>query len=67
MQRQLSKWQESSEMKTPTPVTEEEAIANIREEYTDVVQCAGELSLTVDDEQMMRKHERWEKRVREKV
>lgn len=51
----------------PTPVTEEEAIANIREEYTDVVQCAGELSLTVDDGQMMRKHERWEKRVREKV
>lgn len=51
----------------PTPVTEEEAIANIREEYTDVVQCAGELSLTVDDEQMMRKHERWEKRVREKA
>lgn len=28
----------------PTPVTEKEAIANIREEYTDVVQCAGELS-----------------------
>lgn len=50
-----------------TPVTEEESIANIREEYTDVVQCAGELSLTVDDEQMMRKHERWEKRVREKA
>lgn len=45
----------------PTPVTEEEAIANIREEYTDVVQCAGELSLTVDDEQMMRKHERWKR------
>lgn len=51
----------------PTPATEEESIANIREEYTDVVQCAGELSLTVDDEQMMRKHERWEKRVREKA
>jgi hypothetical protein len=50
-----------------TPVTEEEAIANIREEYTDVVQCAGELSLTVDDEQMMRKHERWEKRVRDRT
>lgn len=29
----------------PTPVTEKEAIANIREEYTDVVQCAGELLL----------------------
>lgn len=67
MQRQLSKWQESSGMKNPTPVTEEEAIANIREEYTDVVQCAGELSLTVDDEQMMRKHERWEKRVRDRT
>lgn len=49
----------------PTPVTEKEAIANIREEYTDVVQCAGELSLTVDEEQMARKHERWEKRVRD--
>ena len=46
----------------PTPVTEKDAIANIREEYTDVVQCAGELSLTVDEEQMARKHERWEKR-----
>lgn len=44
---------------------EKEAIANIREEYTDVVQCAGELSLTVDEEQMARKHERWEKRVRD--
>ena len=34
----------------PTPVTEKEAIDNIQEEYTDVVQCAGELSLTVDEE-----------------
>lgn len=51
----------------PTPVTEKEAIANIREEYTDVVQCAGELSLTVDEEQMARKHERWEKRVRDRT
>lgn len=50
----------------PTPVTEKEAIANIWEEYTDVVQCAGELSLTVDEEQMARKHERWEKRVRDR-
>lgn len=38
-----------------------------REEYTDVVQCAGELSLTVDEEQMARKHERWEKRVRDRT
>lgn len=51
----------------PTPVTEKEAIANIREEYTDVVQCAGELSLIVDEEQMARKHERWEKRVRDRT
>ena len=40
----------------PTPVTEK-----------DVVQCAGELSLTVDEEQMARKHERWEKRVRDRT
>ncbi len=33
----------------------------------DVVQCAGELSLTVDEEQMARKHERWEKRVRDRT
>ena len=51
----------------PTPVTEKEAIDNIREEYTDVVQCAGEFSLTVDEEQMARKHERWEKRVRDRT
>ena len=51
----------------PTPVTEKEAIDNIQEEYTDVVQCAGELSLTVDEEQMARKHERWEKRVRDRT
>ena len=44
-----------------------EAIDNIQEEYTDVVQCAGELSLTVDEEQMARKHERWEKRVRDRT
>lgn len=66
-QRQLSKWQGSSEKENPTPVTEKEAIANIREEYTDVVQCAGELSLTVDEEQMARKHERWEKRVMDRT
>ena len=29
----------------PTPVTEKEAIANIREEYTDVVQCAENFHL----------------------
>ena len=48
-------------------IREKDAIANIREEYTDVVQCAGELSLTVDEEQMARKHERWEKRVRDRT
>lgn len=67
LQRQHSKWQGSYEKRNPTPVTEKDAIANIREEYTDVVQCAGELSLTVDEEQMARKHERWEKRVRDRT
>ena len=27
----------------PTPVTKEEALENLREEYTDVIQCAREL------------------------
>ena len=64
-QKRLSFWK-IIRKENPTPVTEKEAIANIRKEYTDVVQCAGELSLTVDEEQMARKHERWEKRVRDR-
>ena len=49
----------------PTPVTVEEAIANVREEYTDVFQCAShELGIHADWKQVNRKEdrfvERWE-------
>lgn len=43
----------------PTPVTKEEALKNLREEYTDVVQCAGELGLTTDFVTMTAKKERF--------
>ena len=35
----------------PTPVTEVEAHNNVIGEFTDVIQCAMELNLTVNDEQ----------------
>lgn len=50
----------------PTPVTKEEALENLREEYTDVVQCAQELGLEPDLVEMKEKKERfferWENR-----
>lgn len=49
----------------PTPVTKEEALENLREEYTDVIQCARELELVTDFVTMSTKKERfferWEK------
>lgn len=53
-------------MKIIEEIGEAAMLEQLAEEYTDVVQCAGELSLTVDEEQIARKHERWEKRVRER-
>lgn len=50
----------------PTPVTEKEANYNIIEEFTDVIQCARELGLKIDDEQMIRKHKRWQERIDKK-
>lgn len=50
----------------PTPVTGEEALKNLREEYTDVIQCAQELGLEPDLVKMKEKKERfferWENR-----
>lgn len=43
----------------PTPVTKEEALKNLREEYTDVVQCARELGLKTDLIEMQEKKERF--------
>ena len=54
----------------PTPVTGEEALKNLREEYTDVVQCAMELGLKPDLIEMQKKKERfferWKQRVSER-
>lgn len=48
----------------PTPVTTGEALKNLVEEYTDVEQCAMELDLHVDWDQIKLKSarfaERWE-------
>jgi len=48
----------------PTPVTLPEACAAVIEEYTDVVQCAGEMGLGVDFKQMQEKLERFKKRAK---
>lgn len=47
----------------PTPVTRAEAEGNLREEYTDVVQCAQELNLDVDYMQIQAKKERFKERI----
>ena len=44
----------------PTPVTEEEARENLTEEFTDVIQCALELGLEADEEQISEKEVRFE-------
>ena len=43
----------------PTPVTKEEAEKHLIEGYTDVRQCATELGLMVDYDQIMRKERRF--------
>lgn len=50
----------------PTPVTEEEAWKHLVEEYTDVVQCAAELQIPVDWQQISEKSERFRKRWEER-
>ncbi len=48
----------------PTPVAQWQAEADITEEFTDLIQCAGELELTVDQEQLEEKAERFKQRWR---
>ena len=43
----------------PTPVTKDEAEKHLIEEYTDVRQCATELGLAVDYDQIARKEKRF--------
>ena len=47
----------------PTPVTEIEAYKNVIEEYTDVIQVAIELDLSIDHAQLIRKDKRWNERI----
>lgn len=47
----------------PTPVTLEEANANLIEETADVIQCIRDLSIPIDEEQMKRKTERFLSRI----
>jgi len=49
----------------PTPVTINEAYASVMEEYADVVQCARELRLVVNEDQIRRKDIRWHNRINE--
>lgn len=49
----------------PTPVLKEDAMDHLIEEYTDVVQCAEELSLVPNREQIKLKKMRFEERWKE--
>ena len=49
----------------PTPRTEKEVRASLREEWSDVVQCAKELSLDVNWNQIEVKKKRFEARWKE--
>jgi NTP pyrophosphatase (non-canonical NTP hydrolase) len=49
----------------PTPVTEEDAMTNLKEEFTDVVQCADQLLLEIDVTQLELKEKRWYDRIEE--
>ena len=51
----------------PTPVTEKEAYDSVIEEYTDVVQCAIELNLEIDQHQLIRKDKRWNDRIKNNI
>lgn len=47
----------------PTPISLIEAKDMVREEFTDVVQCATYLELGADYEQIKHKEERWANRI----
>ena len=50
----------------PTPITETEAVINLLEEYTDVIQTGRELGLKPNEKQICTKNDRWGKRLMEK-
>ena len=47
----------------PTPVTEQEAINDLVEEFSEVIQCARELKLRQDEDQIKYKDTRWHNRI----
>ena len=47
----------------PTPVTEEEARANLTEEFTDVILCANGLGLETDKQTYVSKYNRFYERM----
>ena len=49
----------------PTPRTEKEVRASLREEWSDVIQCSKELNLDVDWNQIEAKEKRFEARWKE--
>ena len=51
----------------PTPKTEKEVRASLREEWSDVVQCAKELQLDVNWNQIEMKRQRFEECWKEKM
>ena len=51
----------------PTPVTEQEAINDLIEEYSDVIQCARELTLRQDEDQIKYKDIRWHNRIKNSI
>lgn len=51
----------------PTPVTEKEAYDSVIEEYTDIVQCAIELNLQIDQSQLIYKDKRWNDRLKNNI
>ena len=51
----------------PTPVTLSEACVKLREEYTDVIQCALELMLIPDSDQIAEKALLFKKRMEKKT
>ena len=51
----------------PTPRTEKEVRASLREEWSDVIQCSKELNLDVDWNQIEMKRRRFEERWKEKM
>ena len=51
----------------PTPVTEQEAINDLIEEYSDVIQCARELKLRQDEDQIRHKDIRWNNRIKNSI